>query len=62
MRLITILIETACMIDKYEFIKSMDEDTKDKKINDKSQYLVGRTMKRRSIGAGARPKTTNEEL
>ena len=34
MRLITIVIEAACMIDKYEFIKSMDEDTKDNPIND----------------------------
>ena len=34
MRLITVVIEAACMIDKYEFIKSMDEDTKDNPIND----------------------------
>jgi hypothetical protein len=61
MRLITILIEVACMIDKYEFIKSMDKDTKDNPNNDKLQYLVGRTMKRRSIGAGARPKIMKEE-
>ena len=39
----------------------MDEDTKDNPINDKLQYLVGRTMKRRSIGAGARPKIMKEE-
>lgn len=30
------------MIDKYEFIKSMDEDTKDNPINDEQQYLVRR--------------------